>query len=319
MSSKFIKSISLLFGVTFIFLLIISAPAQAFIINLAIQNQYIELGKSTTFNVSTEVESNEKLNINKFIIEINGPTDITCEFLPDGTLLNDCEGISISVVSSGNLIKNDNQTYGDTPAQISGYYSDYCGEYGYGCAGYGGYNSGYSYYGKGILSYNVTFNSMGYSRGMYNTEFKMVVDGKEYKKDGKALFIYDRDGLRGCSVRAQRGDIEIKDSVGNNYNGTRNRLSFNIPLKNAVAGQGTLISQNSDSRLNYDFDVLGVLEGNKNYSKILIKGIYRTNNKINKTSSELAVIYLDKKNKVLTLAGKSITATEMKVSFMDKC
>jgi len=315
MTVKTMKVISLVFGVAFVFLLIFSAPAQAFILNLAIQNQYIELGKSTTFNVSTEVENGENLKIDKFIIEISGPTIISCEFLPDGTLLNGCEGISVDVVSSGNLSQgnNGNQTTGETPVQI---------DYGYGYeAGYGyGYEYGYDYsyyYGKGLLSYNITFNSMEYPRGIYNTEFIMIIEGKEYKKSGKALFIYDKDGLKGCSIRAQRGEIEESISKGN-YTGVRNRLSFNIPLKNAATGQGTLTSQNSDNRLNYDFEVLGVLEGDETYSKILVKGVYRIN-RLDKTTDELSVIYLDKKAKKLTLTGKGITATDMKVSFMNKC
>lgn len=283
-------------------LLIISGPANAFILQLTIGEQYVKLGDKTTFTVSSVVDSGEELNIQKFVIKLIGPKNVYCEFLPDGTPIYDCEGMNITLLSEGNKTA-DGATY----------------DYGY--QGYGGYGYNYAYgyiFGKGILSYNITIDTSEYPRGLYSTEFDMIVDEKVYKEEGKVLFIYDKDGLKGCSIRAHKGEIEERTT--GNYSSLRNRLSLTIPLKNAAPGQGVLQTQSSKTRLIYDFEVLGLLESTPLTSKILIKGTYRTErNSINNTKEETAIIYLDKKNKLLNLAGKSITAQNMNVNLMQGC
>jgi hypothetical protein len=98
-SSKFIS-----FGITSIILmlLIFTGPAQAFILNLNIQNPKVIVGETVSMEVSSEPENGENLILNKFILNINGPTNISCEFNSDAKIISGCEGISI--------IKIDNET-----------------------------------------------------------------------------------------------------------------------------------------------------------------------------------------------------------------
>ena len=292
------RIVSVTVAIIFISFLIASGPAEAFVLGLNLPQPYVKLGEKTTFSVSTSIEEGEELQIDKLKVELIGAETIRCEFLADGTPISECADMKIIVISNGTV----------KPKDCYGYGADGCdGEYGYG-----------SRYIKGSLKYDVEFDSSGHTLGIYTISYTMTMDESEFKKEGEVLFIYTDEkpvGLEGCSVRADKGVIE-EASLGKNENG-RNRISFNFPSKNAVMSVGSLQSQAANKRLSYSFDVVGVLENNNQFAKILVRGSYRVG--INDSKEENSIIYLDKEAKKITLTGKGLTVSNMDVTFMQNC
>ena len=119
-SSKFIS-----FGIASIvlMLLVFTGPAQAFILSLNIQNHKFISGETVIMEVSSEPESGENLILNKFTLDIEGPTDIPCEFNSDAEIISGCEGISIT--------KLDNETNKFGYSYSYGYNYGYSWSYGW--------------------------------------------------------------------------------------------------------------------------------------------------------------------------------------------
>lgn len=307
------RIVSVTVAVIFISFLIASGPAEAFVLGLNLPQPYVKLGEKTTFSVSTSIEEGEELQIDRLKVELIGPETISCEFLADGTPISECKSMKINMLSNGTV----------KPEDCYGYDSGNCnGEYGYDDEGYGHdtdfYNYGYGYepkYIKGVLKYNVEFDTKGHKPGVYTISYTMNVSGSEFKKEGEVLFVYEKPFLEGCSVRADKGIIE-EASLGKSENG-RTRISFNFPSKNAVVSVGSLQSQAANKRLSYSFDVVGVLENNEQFAKILIRGSYRVG--IKDSKDETSIIYLDKESKKMTLTGKGLTVSNMDVTFMQNC
>ncbi|MFA6023457.1 MAG: hypothetical protein WC781_05200 [Candidatus Pacearchaeota archaeon] len=297
MTNRGVKAITVLITLGILSLLIIAAPAQAFALSFVISDPYVSFGQTTEFTVSSKIGPNENIVINQFILNIYGPETITCEFLPDGTLLNDCDGITITPLQ--NINTTNSSCYG------------YNGENN--CGGYG-YGYGYDSFTNQTLAYKISFDTGSHKPGIYQTEFVLLSEGKRHVKPGSSLFIFDRDGLRGCSVRAHKGILEIGNQTIDSPN---NKLSFNVPLENAVLGSGSMLVQADKERFVYNFKVKGVLENNENNALVLVEGDYKSG-RLGNSTSEIAIISIDKKNKELSLAGKKITATNMNVNLLTK-
>jgi hypothetical protein len=305
MKNRGLKAVSVLITIFIICFLIYSGPAAAFILKFSISNSFVELGKKATFFASAVIENNENLPISKFRIELNGPETIYCEFLPNGTKLTECKGFTIKPTS----LANSTPGYGYQPdCEI--------GTYGYGYEGYG-YQKCVNFT-RGILGYNITFDTTGHLTGIYSTKYISFIGRKQISKDGGNLFIFNKNAMRGCSIRADRGFID-NSLLGGNISNGKNKLSLSVPLENAVLGQGSFLTQIKKGRMSYNFEVMGVLENSPQRAVILISGNYQLNRIENKSNTDLILINLDKKNKELSLAGKKLDVSNMRVTLMRNC
>lgn len=264
-----------------------AGPAQAFTLGLISSDQFVRSGQKTNFFVSAKIESNEKMPITKFSFVLDGPETIACDFLPNGTIISGCKGMTIKKISEVENVS--------------------CNGYGY---GYGyGYNNCFT---NGIFSYNITSNTKNYKIGIYSTKFITFLNNeKDGEKIGEPLFIVNKTMLAGCSVRANGGSLEDGSER------SRNKLSFSIPLANAAPSQGSLQAQGNKKRITYGFEVIGALSNDNNNAQILVNGDFRENRNAN--IKQLAVINLDKKNKMVDIAGKNMNVDDMTATLMERC
>ncbi|MEK6891453.1 MAG: hypothetical protein AABX03_04940 [Nanoarchaeota archaeon] len=275
-------------SVLVITILILAGPATAFSLGIIVKEKFVKLGDQAKIFVSSQLEENEMLEVSKFELVVeNDEKSFTCSFLPNGTFISGCDGFTITEAS----MINESTT-------ILGY-------------GYG-YGYGYQTIKGGKLGYNISIDTRKIGAGIYNTKIVMFLKEDISEKDGGELFIIDTNGLRGCSLRANSGIVELGEQQT-----SRNKLSLNIPLQNAVTGSGSLQSQARKVRSKYEFRVIGTLQNNATNAQILVSGKY-TENRGN-SSEERAIIYLDKKNKEITISDNKVNAEKMRVTLMQRC
>lgn len=263
-------------------ILLISGPAEAYILGLTVLEKEVERGKKISFSVNVKIESTEHLAIDYFLLKIRGNTNTDCKFNVSGDLIDGCAGISIQRTS--------------VP------------DFGY------GYGYGYGYLTNGDLTYNITLDTNSYYLGSYSTEIVMSTDGKEASQKGGSFKIFSKDGiLNGCSLRADDGILQVRNS---SFKG-KNKLNFNIPLEGAKMGEGYMIFQADRNRFSYQFVSPVVLENNKTTALILVEGKYRMN--VGETVQEKAIFSLDKNQKSISIIGGNFSVMNMNVNLMQKC
>jgi hypothetical protein len=179
----FVKSFSVLITFIILGLLVLSGPAQAFIISLDITEDIIAKGGSISFIGEIDIETGENLPIENMELFLSGPENVNCLFYPNGTIISGCKGLSIDYLGNASL------EYGN----------------GYGYYGYG-YNFGYGYgYMEGKLTYNFTLNTTDYLFGNYSTKLTSYIDGNDFSKEGddiliaESVNITDLPSLPGCA------------------------------------------------------------------------------------------------------------------------
>lgn len=290
MKTRGFKLLSVILTVFILVMLIMVAPANAFTLGIKIIDQFVQLGQKASLSVSANFAPNELVALNKLQVNLNGPENISCFFLPDGTKLSGCDNLTIVRTSTSNISS----------------------QYGYD-AGYG-YGYGYNFFGNGTLSFNITFNTQGHKAGVYTTEFIIYNGNNVVTKTGDSIFVIDSNALRGCSIRAHKGTFELGNTTINNSNAN---LNLFIPLKNAAGGTGELFVQAGKDRISYDFNVVGAIENNHNNALIVVSGTYKVG-RVNVTHPEFSLISLDKKAKVINIAGKKITVSDMDVNLLTK-
>ena len=132
--------------------LIISAPAQAYILRLDVSNKDINKEESVGFTATIQLSSQDKSNITSIQLKFIGPSNITCNFKPNGEIIDGCNGITINKTSDCSL------------------YSGY--------NGYGNCNFGY-YGGSELeLTYDISYNSGFPLEGMYKTSLSVFSGSK---------------------------------------------------------------------------------------------------------------------------------------------
>lgn len=160
------------------FLLIVSAPANAFVMNLSLDKNDIIVGDKVIFNASVDIESNENLPVSKLVLKLTGSETVSCEFNADGSIITGCKGITIKRTS--------NSSY----------------EYGYGNGNYNGYgyNFGNGYgFKAGKLGYEITLDSNFYKIGTYKTELQSFIGSNVFSKTGPDLKISSQSSGSGGS------------------------------------------------------------------------------------------------------------------------
>src|SRR3989344_116166 len=229
MEHKF-KAVSVIISVVIIILLFVAGPANAFILGFTIKDPVVTKGDDVEFKISTQIEPEEFLDIDKFTLVLNGPELQNCDFDANGNILNGCKGITITKLVSSN------STYG----------------YGY---GYG--------YMAGVLEFKIKLDSGEYLGGVYHTSLKMIIGESEFEKTGQDIII-GITSLQGCSLRAEDGTFSTEEISTKN-----NKLNLNVPLRDAVNGKGYIISQYKKGRAVYQFDIKSVIENDEDYALIL--------------------------------------------------
>jgi hypothetical protein len=135
-----------------------AGPTKAFVINLVSDKSTLTKGDSLKFNATVTINSNENLPIEKLILELSGPENVSCEFAPDGTIITGCKGITIT------------RLYG----------TDAVSGYGYGNYNGYGYSFGYGYGYDKTLNYEITLITDNYLPGEYTTKLLIPLDSNTF-------------------------------------------------------------------------------------------------------------------------------------------
>jgi hypothetical protein len=143
-------------SVIIIAILILSAPANAFSLNLKLDDTEVVKGDEMNIEVSIDTNNIEYLDIKKIELVLEGPEVTRCLFDKDGNKLNDCKGIIIKKI--------------ETP--ISNY----------------GYSYGYGFF-QGNIKYNIQIDTSEYTAGEYKTKINFYEKDKMYYKEGASLLI----------------------------------------------------------------------------------------------------------------------------------
>jgi len=167
MKSKIFASAITVFVVI---LLVLSGPVDAFTFSLHVNKQTPKQGEDVEFIVEIDIDSDELLPVKSIALELTGPKNSFCEFLPNGAILSGCDQMEIQKIQA--------KDYG----------------YGYGYAVYENisYNFGYGYgYTKGKLKYKITLDTDNYPLGDYETKIILETSSNSFEKQGKTITIVE--------------------------------------------------------------------------------------------------------------------------------
>ena len=166
-----IKVIAIFITLFIVIILLLTGPANAYILGLNVLNKEVFKGENINFTASTQIEIGEFLKIDYFILKLNGPMSVECMFHTNGSIINSCPGITIKNISSAP------------------------------------YNFGYGY-GTGLFEYNITLDTSYYFPGQYSTSLVLVDNGNRIEQSGDNITIKTMiDELLGCSIRAEDGNL----------------------------------------------------------------------------------------------------------------
>ena len=211
------SAICLAVTITIISLLIISGPANAFILGLNADKSHVDAGEYVTFDVSLKIESADGIaDVQKLILALNGPTNRECIFDVNGNKI------------SGNLCENIiaiNKI--DTTTHNYGY------AYGY------GYRYGYGY-SNGELKYQIIIDTEGFYAGSYNPILKIFIGDEIHTQIGNQLTINQAttsNGENGASrddnlIKPENEDNTISLTPGSEFDFTYQDYSHKLTLDN---------------------------------------------------------------------------------------
>ena len=284
------KSFILIITLGVLITLILSAPAQAYILKLDSSNTSVQKGEKVNFVGSVQKEMNDRANITSLEFILEGPLKIICKFKLDGEIISGCNGITIQVTSTCT-----DPGYG---------YTNCNNESGYGYGGYGNSNE---------LLYNITYDTGKYFAGKYTPSF-VVKSGNSVlnSKLGEELVVSPGSipgAQKSCSIRAKDGTAIINgESFGN-----KNKINFYIPLKGARKGTGYINGQKGRTTFSYNFKVVDIIEQDVNHTAISVVGDYTIG--VGKKTQESAVIVLDKVSNMINVTGADINIKYMNINF----
>jgi len=155
--SKSTKVLGVVISALVLFLLIVSVPAKALVLNLDVKNSDVEKGQLVILDASVNIGANEDIP-SKLVLQLTGESNKTCEFTVDGIVLSGCNGITI--------------TESNTYSNISGY----------------GYGYGYGYR-LSELNYRIIIDTKGYNEGNYNTKLNVYTKNNIVSQTGKVITV----------------------------------------------------------------------------------------------------------------------------------
>ena len=260
--------------------LLISGGVQALVLGIILSENTVLVGDKTSILVNVDLEDDE-ITIDKLMFDLNGTVYMPCYFNTDGSYVKNvtsCKGMAVERI---------NET---------------CDGY---CSGYVDENK---------FKFNITINTAGYQVGLYRTEIVLFSGEDAYRQGGESLVIVGNSTpFESCSVRADDGSILLN---GVEF-GNKVKLNFNIPKRKAVNGEGSLVAQKGNDRLNYKFIIDKTILNNATTTKVLVAGEYRIGrgNEIN----ERAIITLNKAKGTASVEGLDIKAMSLNIKFIKGC
>src|SRR3989338_9714009 len=160
----FSKILALFLVIFILGILLISGPAQAFILKMDIDKNVVKRGENIKFDVSVKIDQSDgTLPVQQLILVLDGPILRSCVFNPEGQIIGGCIGIF-------NITKTSNST--QSPL------------YGY---GYG--------YTTGELNYTIELDSSTYAPGIYNSVLIVEVADNYYNYQGDKINIQSFSSL----------------------------------------------------------------------------------------------------------------------------
>jgi len=264
-------------------ILILSGPAQAFVLTLSVSDPIVSQGEKIKVNLQVDTGSSDMpSDLSNLTFILHGPTqnspeNFECMFSPDGTIISGCDGMEITKVQKSE----------------SGYCKSY--GYGYGCS----------------FEYSISIDSGLFDTGNYTTTFIINAKDKQTVKTGDNITINTPKGV--CSIRAKNGDVVAE---GTEFN--KNKISFFIPLSKASNGEGYITAQDGRGRLTYKFTVDKLLIYSSEVVKVHVSGKYRIGG-VGKFLPDSGIITLDRINNVTSFVGDKIQVSDMKVYFRRVC
>ena len=169
----FSKILALFLVIFILGILLISGPAQAFILKMDIDKNVVKRGENIKFDVSVKIDQSDgTLPVQQLILVLDGPILRSCVFNPEGQITGGCIGIV-------NITKTSNST--QSPL------------YGY---GYG--------YTTGELNYTIELDSSTYAPGIYNSVLIVEVANNYYNYQGDKINIQSFSSLedRGTTTKS---------------------------------------------------------------------------------------------------------------------
>lgn len=134
----------------------------------------------------------------------------------------------------------------------------------------------------------------------------------DYNFEIKKMWEYVPDEK--CSLRAEDGILEVENKTFK----SKNKLNFNIPLKNDGPGQGSLTAQDDRERFSLSFEVKEILETNS--ERLTFKAIgYGGLNKKELNFNEIIVTFDKISNKINITSDKNFNAKNLDVGFIKGC
>jgi len=262
------------------FVLFEAGPAKAVILGLSILDKEVERGEFISFTASVEIESGELLDIDHLVLNLNGPMNEECIFYPNGSIISGCRGMSIVLTSSPN------------------------------------YRFGYGFE-PGVLEYQITLDTIDYFGGTYETMLTMVVGSVEYVQKGADITIrVSIDELRGCSIRAEDGNL-LYEGVDL---GSRNKANFYIPAYRAATnGEGYLTGQRGRDRISFEFDISEIIENTDHNATILVSGKCKLGRQDAKNKNALIFFNKDEGKVNITSLDGTVKALNLDVNFRKGC
>ncbi len=289
------KIIAVLVTIGIIAVLFITGPAQAVILKIEIPQKEIFKGSILNIMPLIEIEDSEIVNVDYIVFELNGPEDIECRFLPNGSVISGCSGIKIELLNI----------------------TDFGYGYGYLYNNGRGYGYGYGFM-KGNLRYNLTIDSKKLKIGEYETMLSVFINEKKaFEKKGDNIRIKNKPPRLSnrCSIRAFDGKLNITDKEFSN-----NRISFYISSRDPIMGKGSLSGQKGRERFNYKFKIMEILENNVTSLVVKVNGDYRVgrNGSVKRTPAE-AILTFDRIHNKIILSGDKINTKSMIINFIEGC
>ncbi|MBR9703903.1 hypothetical protein GOV12_00700 [Candidatus Pacearchaeota archaeon] len=263
-SSKYI-SVGILLVIVCV--LIVTGPANAYLVDFVSDQTVIDKGVSASYSITLDLEESENLgDIDYLMFRLNkindgDGIDFDCKFDSDGGIVSGCNGIEIIKVE-------------ETSCDLYGY--------GMGCD----------------LKFNIFVDTTKFDSGEYKTftiiKFSDVID----ETKGNNLNIKEIKDLS-CSIRAKEGELSFD---GKDY--FRTKISFYIPFREAKNGEGYITGQMKRDRFSYKFDVVRILENNEDMLRAEVSGKYRIGPY--NVGNELAILTFDKITDEITIVGDMI-------------
>jgi hypothetical protein len=276
------KIIAGIVTVSIIALLIIAGPVSAFFLDLDLDDNSVPQGANAEFMATASFEVGDTLNVSYFILDLSGPVSISCAFMPDGTPITSCNGITIEKVHD--------------PSQGSGY--------GY---GYGGITGNYTY--------RIILDTTSYPLGTYETELFALTTQGIISFGGDDLTIYkELATLKRCSVRADEGEMEVMGE----YFGIDNEFSYYHPQSGNDLGQGHLTGQYRGERFSYKFKTENIIDNAPDMLIIEVIGKYKLQTGPF-TNDVSAILYIDKLHNMVNVVSDNFSLDNADIDFITGC